>query len=130
MNILHRIFFKQISMKIICISDTHNKHLELTVPDGDLIVHAGDFSELGTKNETFEFLEWFSGLPHIHKILIAGNHDFYLESYKNNLNKVIPNNITYLQDNGTNIEGINFWGSPYTPGVEIGLLTKLEDVRY
>jgi 3',5'-cyclic AMP phosphodiesterase CpdA len=66
-------------MKIICISDTHNKHRNLDVPDGDVIVHAGDFSENGTKSETFNFLKWFSGLPHKHKILIAGNHDFYLE---------------------------------------------------
>jgi len=103
-------------MKIICISDTHNKHQNLTIPEGDLIIHAGDFTVNGTKAETFHFLGWFAKLPHKHKILIAGNHDFYLEKYKDRLNEIIPNEIYYLMDSGIRIENVNFWGSPYTPG--------------
>lgn len=64
-------------MKIICIGDTHNKHKELIVPIGDVIIHAGDFTESGTRRETLDFLRWFAELPHPHKILIAGNHDFF-----------------------------------------------------
>ena len=66
-------------MEIICIADTHNKHKELIIPAGDMIIHAGDITESGTRKETLDFLKWFSALPHPHKILIAGNHDFYLE---------------------------------------------------
>lgn len=103
-------------MKIICISDTHNKHGEISVPQGDVIIHAGDFTEAGTKAETLEFLKWFSSLPHPHKILIAGNHDFYFEKHESNLENIIPKNIHYLMDSGIEIENINFWGSPVTPG--------------
>lgn len=103
-------------MKIICIADTHNKHSEIIVPPGDLIIHAGDFTEAGTKSETLDFLNWFSSLPHKHKILVAGNHDFYLEKQKDALEKIIPANIHYLLDSSVVIEGIKFWGSPYTPG--------------
>lgn len=103
-------------MKIICISDTHNKHKEIIIPQGDLIIHAGDFTEAGTKAETFDFLKWFSALPHQHKILIAGNHDFYLEKHESNLENIIPKNIHYLRDSGISIGNFNFWGSPVTPG--------------
>ncbi|WP_026837426.1 metallophosphatase domain-containing protein [Gillisia sp. JM1] len=102
-------------MKIICISDTHNKHEELILPEGDCIIHAGDFTEAGTKKETTNFLEWFSSTPYKHKILIAGNHDFYLEKKFHKLDQIIPDNIHYLQDSGVRIEKINFWGSPYIP---------------
>jgi len=103
-------------MKIICISDTHNKQGILDVPEGDVIIHAGDFTKTGSKAETFHFLEWFLKLPHKHKILIAGNHDFYLEKNKDRLDEIIPNQINYLMDSGISIDNVNFWGSPYTPG--------------
>ncbi len=103
-------------MKIICISDTHNKHREIIVPQGDVIIHSGDFTEAGTKSETENFLEWFSSLSHKHKILVAGNHDFYLEKHANSIEEIIPSNIHYLINSGISIEKINFWGSPYTPG--------------
>jgi len=102
-------------MKIVCISDTHNKHEELILPEGDCIIHAGDFTEAGSKKETKNFLEWFSSLEFDHKILIAGNHDFYLEKKFYKLDQIIPNNIHYLQDSGVRIDNINFWGSPYIP---------------
>jgi hypothetical protein len=35
------------SLKIVCISDTHGKHRNLKVPDGDVLVHAGDITSKG-----------------------------------------------------------------------------------
>lgn len=103
-------------MKIICISDTHNKHDDIEIPDGDIIVHAGDFTEAGTKGETVRFLKWFSALPHFYKILVPGNHDFYIEKHINDLETIIPHNIHLLINSGVNIKNVKFWGSPYTPG--------------
>ena len=31
-------------MKVVCISDTHGHHEKLDLPEGDLIIHSGDFS--------------------------------------------------------------------------------------
>ncbi|SHI88768.1 Predicted phosphoesterase [Mesonia phycicola] len=103
-------------MNIICISDTHNFHDKLTLPiEGDLIIHAGDLTEAGTERELKDFFDWFSKLPYPYKICIAGNHDFYLENIsKQELEELIPNNVIYLEDEAVNINGINFWGSPYT----------------
>lgn len=103
-------------MKIVCISDTHNKHELLSIPDGDVLIHAGDFTEGGTKREIENFFSWFAKQPHPHKICIAGNHEFYLEKLSpNQLQKQIPNGVNYLYQSEIIINNIKFWGSPFTP---------------
>ena len=63
-------------MTILHISDTHGKHNQLRdLPLADVLVHSGDFTMAGTEEEAIEFLEWFLNQPHLHKILVAGNHD-------------------------------------------------------
>ena len=103
-------------MRLICLADTHNKHYEIPIPKGDVLIHAGDCTDGGTRNETDNFLKWFSAQPHEHKILVPGNHDFYFEKAKNLKN--VPENIHLLLDTGIEIEGIKFWGSPVTPGLD------------
>lgn len=106
-------------MEIICISDTHNKHWKLLVPTGDFLVHAGDVTERGTKREVLDFLKWFSQQPHRHKIFIAGNHDFFLESLSSTqIAEILPENVHYLNETQIELDGIVFWGSPMTPGNE------------
>lgn len=103
-------------MRIVCIADTHNRHLDIDIPPGDIIVHAGDFTEAGTRSETLDFLNWFSTLPHEHKILVPGNHDFYLEKKIGLLEGIIPQKIHCLIDQEVKINNYKFWGSPFTPG--------------
>ncbi len=102
-------------MRIVCISDTHGQHGNLTVPPGDLVLHAGDFTKRGTQLEVREFLHWFARLPHRHKVFIGGNHDFFLEKSPALFAEMIPANCHYLNDSGIEIEGIRIWGSPITP---------------
>ena len=45
-------------MKFIIISDTHGQHKNLTLPKGDVIIHAGDISQRGKESEIFDFLNW------------------------------------------------------------------------
>jgi Icc-related predicted phosphoesterase len=101
-------------MKIVVISDTHNQHPKLVLPEGDLIIHAGDISENGTNQECLEFLQWFSQLPFKHKVFIAGNHDFMLERASNSQIE-FPEGVIYLRDSACEIEGLRIYGSPYTP---------------
>lgn len=109
-------------MKILCISDTHNYHndLNLDLTDIDVIVHAGDFSETirNCKEETLDFLLWYNSLNVKYKILVAGNHDLYLEhissSEKIKLFREYTS-IIYLEDSSIVIDNIKFHGSPYTP---------------
>jgi len=55
-------------MKIVFISDTHSRHYHVDIPNGDMLIHAGDFSSRGTAHEVINFLNWFSNQPHKHKI--------------------------------------------------------------
>lgn len=63
---------------IVCISDTHNSKPPL--PDGDILLHAGDLSQYGTFAEIQSQLNWLNSQPHRHKIAIAGNHDLLLDA--------------------------------------------------
>jgi 3',5'-cyclic AMP phosphodiesterase CpdA len=99
--------------KIVCLSDTHNFNHEIVVPDGDILIHAGDATVRGTEPEVEEFLAWFSSLPHRHKIFVAGNHDWLYER-NNRFARLLTANfgIRYLQDSAAEIEGLKFYGSP------------------
>lgn len=103
-------------MKIVLISDTHNLHQNLKLPKGDILIHSGDFTKTGTKAEITDFLDWFSQQEHPHKVLIAGNHDFYMEKIQEkDIQKLIPTNIHYLNNQLLELQGLRIWGSPVTP---------------
>jgi len=104
-------------MKICFISDTHGKHHEMNMSlfEADVIVSAGDITNVGEKNDTIDFLNWFSKLNYKHKIFIAGNHDFFFERYPDEARELIPDNVIYLEEAGIEIDGIKFWGTPYQP---------------
>ena len=103
-------------MKLLLISDTHTKHDQLKLPPTDILIHAGDVSSRGTKAEIIDFLNWLEKQKATHKIFIAGNHDFFFENESpEEINALIPKNITYLNDSGITINGLNIWGSPVSP---------------
>jgi calcineurin-like phosphoesterase family protein len=62
----------------VCISDTHNTRPP--VPDGDVLLHAGDLTIGGTFAELRAQLDWLRHLPHRHKVVVAGNHDLLLDA--------------------------------------------------
>lgn len=97
-------------MKIVCISDTHSFHRKLEVPDGDVLVFAGDMTFAGEAEVVEDFNTWLGELPHKHKVVIAGNHDFFMER-----RKLLLTNCTYLEDSGCEVDGLKFWGSPFSP---------------
>jgi Icc-related predicted phosphoesterase len=102
--------------KIVCLSDTHNCNEEIAVPDGDILIHAGDATVRGTAPEIEAFLAWFSRLPHKHKVFVAGNHDWLYEIDNRRARLLTANfNIRYLQDSSTEIEGLKIYGSPFQP---------------
>jgi predicted phosphohydrolase len=109
-------------MKITCISDTHNQHTQIPLKwleGGDILIHAGDVSSRGGLKEVELFFEWFDKQPYEHKIMIAGNHDFWFEKVSTfAVNEMLQEkypNIVYLNDSGIEINGLKFWGSPVQP---------------
>lgn len=101
-------------MKIVCISDTHGKHEKMTIPDGDILLHAGDISKLGKESEIKDFNDWLATLPHQHKVMIAGNHDFLFEQAPKLAQSLITKAV-YLEDSFVEIENLKIWGSPMSP---------------
>ena len=85
-------------------------HRRLTnLPEGDVIVHSGDFTMMGTEGEALDFMEWFCDLPHRHKVFIAGNHDFCLRGARL---EGLDENCHYLCNSGVQIDGVKFYGVP------------------
>lgn len=101
-------------MKVVAIADTHGFFPE--VPQGDTLVHCGDITGYGKTKELRKIAKFFGGLEHTHKIFIAGNHDWCFQEYPEESRNILKdNNIIYLQDEYIVIEGIKFYGSPWTP---------------
>lgn len=101
-------------MRIVCISDTHSLHSQLSIPEGDLLIHAGDCLNHGTLDELLDFNTWLGTLPHRFKILSAGNHDYAFQDNPTKARALVTN-ATYLEDEGVQIEHLFLWGSPWTP---------------
>ncbi|WP_152206458.1 metallophosphatase domain-containing protein [Marinobacter changyiensis] len=102
-------------MRLVCISDTHSMHLRIPpLPDGDVLIHAGDCLGAGTLDNVEDLNDWLGTLPHRHKIVIAGNHDWVFQEAPERARAALTNAI-YLEDSRAEIEGVKFWGSPWTP---------------
>lgn len=104
-------------MRIVAISDTHLYHLKqsIPIPDGDMIIHAGDATCIGDWSEIRAFALWYSKLPHKYKIFVAGNHDWGFQERHVESVGILPSEIIYLQDSSVTIEGIKIYGSPWQP---------------
>jgi Icc-related predicted phosphoesterase len=127
-------------MRIVCISDTHGLHIKMekyaSLPQGDVLIHAGDCTNVGKPYEVKEFVEWFMDIKGFQtKIFIAGNHDFAFEEhryphnqgdydwYHDLMNKenLSQSNVVYLEDSEFTIQSpefsrpLKFWGSPWQP---------------
>ena len=107
-------------MKIVCISDTHCIYQPKDLPDGDVLIHAGDLSLLGEIHEVQHALAWLRKFPHRYKFVIAGNHDNALaempyafkeqfEPYKDRT----P--LIHLRGTEFQAEGVRFFGSSVLP---------------
>jgi len=69
-----------VGCRIVHISDTHNflvDETSLGLPDGDILVHTGDFSNKGAAEEFQQFDSWLQAVAHRYRyrVVIFGNHD-------------------------------------------------------
>ncbi|KAF7172819.1 hypothetical protein CNMCM5623_004948 [Aspergillus felis] len=111
------------SIRVVCISDTHNTQPQL--PDGDLLIHAGDLTQSGTRAELEEQIAWLDRQPHRFKVAIAGNHELCLDpkaqaQAPGHNEPVDWKSIQYLENSSTILEfgdcrRVKVFGSPYTP---------------
>lgn len=78
-NFLYRMARANLSTRLVCISDTHSRQ-DFQLPDGDILIHAGDLTRRGSHAELERVLSWLKSLTNFRwKIIIAGNHDVTLD---------------------------------------------------
>ena len=112
--------------RFVCVSDNHDGY-EFALPDGEILLHAGDFTQNGTEGEIERFLDWLKSLKQYRlKIVIVGNHESdrfltkkrykkfapVIEQLKSDKSLVIDHGIVYLEDKSFQdpVTGWNFYG--------------------
>ncbi len=117
-------------MKFTIISDTHGMHESMyyDLPKSEILIHAGDCTNVGSQSGIRQFVEWFQNLKGFDtKIFVAGNHDWgfyrkpaWLYDYINDEN-LSQSDCIYLEDSEFTIQlpefskPIKFYGSPWQP---------------
>lgn len=104
-------------MKIVCISDTHFYPVTKEIPDGDVLIHAGDLTGYGTLKQVAAAGNWLGRLPHPIKLVVPGNHDFLFQ-----MNPSLARQVLGEGKNGVNVlihqmyvhKDVVFWGSPWS----------------
>lgn len=112
-------------MIIDCVSDLHGDQPYLA--GGDVLIVAGDLTISHMPEEFKRFFDWLIEQDYKHKIVIGGNHDSYLQrnvmygQISMNLGKqydkhdnFIGYGYYYLCEASVMIEGIKFFGTPWT----------------
>ncbi|EFC48203.1 predicted protein [Naegleria gruberi] len=118
--------------RFVVLSDIHSKGEALfpKIPNGDVILCCGDFSNRGSLDEISQFNDFLGRLKISGNcktiICISGNHDYGMDAkYNKNLdpekifntrqNPLLPNCDYYLQNNSIILDSsIKIYGSPIT----------------
>lgn len=100
-------------MIITCLSDLHGFYPKLE--SGDLLIIAGDLTAREEPEEYVYFRHWLSKQDYQKRIVIAGNHDTYLEWDYIFGSTPFLEIADYLCDSGTEFKGLKIWGCPWTP---------------
>jgi len=103
-------------LRFICMSDTHNEIDKIHIPHGDVFIHCGDAVNHCTSSRDIRRFNQFVGqLPHKYKLFVSGNHCVCLNPKRPDRSQKLLSNMTYIQDQLIEIEGIRIYGSPWRP---------------
>ena len=93
-------------VSVVMISDTHGKHRDLdqVLPYGDILIHAGDFTLFGNKEDAIDFNNWLGYLTHPFKIVINGNHESNPPWKKEASTASILSNAIFLSNSSVKLE--------------------------
>ena len=106
-------------IKAVLISDTHSNHAGLKLPDGDLLIHAGDLTGRGQIQAIVSVASWLDCQVHRYPmgvLVIAGNHDLSLDPghigyYAPAVDEIKSHSFTWLNNSGITLpNGYKVWG--------------------
>lgn len=103
-------------MRLVIISDTHEQEDKIVLPEGDVLIHCGDITYKGSISAITKFSEWLDRQKFAKKCIILGNHDLF-EFRNQHIPAQVLNKpgVHFLHNSGVEIDGVKFWGSPYSP---------------
>lgn len=113
-------------LRLVCVSDTHGQHWGFdSMPAGDVLLVAGDFTERGKRQEIEDFDFWLSRQPYRFKVVVSGNHDLRFEEFPEESRQLLSH-ANYLRDSEVNLRPsmfgrdneswkVRIWGAPWTP---------------
>ena len=98
--------------------------MEHDIPEGDILIHAGDFTEFSSDEEIAKFQSFLESLKHKHIIIIGGNHDETVlaattdpASQSEEVRSLLTSGCcTYLNNEVIEIESIKIYGIPWVKG--------------
>ncbi|KHN83338.1 UPF0046 protein T07D4.2 [Toxocara canis] len=134
-------------VRFVCVACTHGVPLDpASIPPGDILIVAGDFTSCGLPKEVKAFNENMAQMKHTFKIAISGNHectfdDAFLKSSGKDLGvakevalkqalsaalsaakvsnpRSLLTNVIYLQDSMVELFGIRIYGTPWQPKMD------------
>ncbi len=121
-------------IRFVCISDTHTKHNKVKLPEGDVLLHAGDFTFEGSEREIIEFCSFLEKIKTSfkHIVVIAGNHELSLDETmikggcfsgklrgkidhrkSDDLKELLNKHCIFLEDEDVELFGIKIYGTPW-----------------
>jgi Icc-related predicted phosphoesterase len=117
-------------VRLVVVSDTHNCDPPVDAfPAGDLLLHAGDHTRSGTRDELRAASEWLKSVATRYRhgcVTIGGNHDMLLDREsclasgeaafnKDEVRKWCGCDVTLLRHEAVTVAGVTIFGSPYVP---------------
>lgn len=106
-------------MKVVAISDVHEKWQKLQIPKCDILISCGDYSFHGHWEVVEEFHEWLNEQDAGHIISVQGNHETWVEKNFERAKKIAEKACPAVHFIGTegvvNVEGVKIYGSAVTP---------------
>jgi Icc-related predicted phosphoesterase len=101
---------------ICCISDTHGDHAALQLPEADVLLHGGDFTNFGRDGDVQAFDLWGAAQPQQRecRILVLGNHEnrWVQDDELAELRAMLPS-WTLLHDDTHQVAGLTFYGTRF-----------------
>jgi len=102
--------------KLVLVADTHDRYGMFPMPEGDILLHAGDFTFRGRPDELSRFNDWLDAQGSFaHKVIIPGNHDLSFEVDWCGAVGKVPAADAVLNGQLYEALGLKIWGEPRQP---------------
>jgi Icc-related predicted phosphoesterase len=104
-----------VTQRLVLMSDTHSRYGQFDVPEGDILLIAGDLTFQADVLELQKFNDWLDDQDFEHKIIIPGNHDLLFEKDWDLACTLVPAADAILNQEMYWANDLKIWGEPRQP---------------